>query len=245
MSLSAVTPFFYVDGPSARHTHDRSQLTVIARFRARAGSLIWFDHKLWHAGELVSTGVRHIMRCGVLYKRRKRAAVDVTPQRAFTPSHQGYVWTLCAIQLNDVAAPKRGIASGGRDQVIRIWDAQGTPLQVLRGHTQSVLGVAVLRGGKLASVSRDRSLKIWNLSTQLCEVSVAAHESAVLSVCASARNRAQTVVTGGADDQVKLWNAMGQHLGTLSGHGGWVWDIAELSQTMTRSPRPLMMQTLP
>ncbi len=222
---------FYADGLGATKNTDGDGLNIIARVRPQVGSLILFDHSVWHAGEMVTAGVKHIMRSDVLYKPTCGTMPVVTPaapSSAFTPAHQGYIWTLTALQRIEGDALASCIASGGRDKVIRLWSAQGAPMQALHGHTQSVLGLAPLLEGKLASVSRDRSLKIWNIATGQCAVSVAAHESAVLCVCAFVRDTEQRIATGGADSQVKLWNTEGVQQSTLNGHTGWVWDIAPM-----------------
>ena len=90
---------------------------------------------------------------------------------------------------------KRAV-TGGLDATIRLWELEtghrvtthelpppermfAKPYSVeletadcvrtLRGHTESVLAVAVLPDGKRAiSVSRDKTLKVWNLETGLC-----------------------------------------------------------------------------
>ena len=199
---------------------------VIARVRPRAGSLILFDHALWHAGELVTAGVKHIMRSDVMYKPQE-VSLRTAEKGAFQPSHQGYVWALAAVQIDGAQI----IASGGRDRQIRLWDAAGAALGVLAGHTQSVLGLAALPDGRLASVSRDRSLKIWSVAQRCCEVTVAAHESAILAVCAYSDGRNTRIATGSADAQIKLWNDAGALQGMLIGHLSWVWGILQLPHT--------------
>jgi predicted 2-oxoglutarate/Fe(II)-dependent dioxygenase YbiX len=58
---------FYSHGPGGNQ--EGSPAKIIDRVRPRAGSLILFDHSLWHAGEVVTCGVKHIMRSDVLYRR--------------------------------------------------------------------------------------------------------------------------------------------------------------------------------
>lgn len=188
----------------------------IGRVRPRAGSLILFDHRLWHSGEQVSAGVKHIMRSDVLY--RLDAADAPTARQPFTPGHQGYIWTLAALGQGL-------LASGGRDSVIRIWDEQGCAIRQLQGHSQSVLGLAVLPGQRLASVSRDRSLRIWHSADGRCERTLIAHDKTPLGVTCLPD---ASMATFGADGLIKLWTADGSALCSLRGHGGWVWDVAVL-----------------
>ncbi len=59
------------------------------------------------------------------------------------------------------------IASGGGDNLIRIWDAATTAESAsLAGHTGAIRGLAVSHDGKrLASVASDNTFRLWDLST--------------------------------------------------------------------------------
>jgi hypothetical protein len=210
---------FFANGPStAPETNP-----VVARLRPKMGSLILFDHGIWHAGETVTSGTKYIMRSDVLFRR-----VDA-PLRAPTdlaePAHRGYVWTLA--RLDD-----RHFASGGRDCRIRLWDDTGMCTGELAGHTQSVLGLACLDDKHLASVSRDRTLRLWNLETRQCLRTTVAHDAAVLTVAAIGNGR---LATGAADHKIKVWNMAGEELATIPAHTGWVWKIVRLTDSLMAS----------
>ncbi len=214
---------FYSAGPAGDASG--AAATVIGRVRPQAGSLILFDHKLWHAGEVVTRGVKHILRSDVLYQRPVQA-VPPAPAEPFQPGHAGYVWTMA--RLSDGS-----IASGGRDAAIRLWQADGRATGELAGHSQSVLGLAPLPGGRLASVSRDRSLRLWDVRSRHCtQVVDAAHGASLLTVAALPGG---SLATGGADALVKLWRHDGRALATLSGHTGWVWAVASLGDDQLAS----------
>lgn len=202
---------FYARGPTALGAP-----TVVARVRPRIGSLILFDHGVWHAGEPVTRGQKHVVRSDVIY-RRVRTGGRETHVPPFV-GHQGYVWTLA--KLAD------GIASGGRDRAIRLWSNDGRPCGRLRGHQRSVLGLAPYGLGQLASVSRDRTLKLWDVSARRCLHSVVAHQGAALAVASLPRDQ---LATGGADGVIRLWSTEeARELGSLCGHRGWVWALAPL-----------------
>jgi predicted 2-oxoglutarate/Fe(II)-dependent dioxygenase YbiX len=178
---------FFADGPRAT-PEGEAQPPVVARVRPRAGSLILFDHRIWHAGEAVTRGVKHIVRSDVMFE----SVGETGGASCHCDEHQGYVWTLCAL-------PGERLASGGRDTAIRLWNARGDAAGVLRGHRQSVLGLAMLDARRLVSVSRDRTLRVWNVDTGACEQVFHPHAAAILSVT----TWRGLIVTGGADGAVR------------------------------------------
>lgn len=207
---------FYAAGPS----QGESERQVIARVRPAAGSLILFDHGIWHAGAVVTRGTKYILRSDLLFRRSGHAATQGAPTH-----HQGYIWTLAA--LGDGR-----LASGGRDGRIRLWHPGGQTAGVLHGHEQSVLGLVESGAGTLASISRDRALRFWDTSAGRCLRSVAAHDAAALSIT---RLSGGWLATGGADHAIHLWSAHGKRMRTLSGHDGWVWGLSPLANGLLAS----------
>lgn len=205
---------FYARGPEADGAPP-----VVARVRPRAGSLIVFDHALFHAGDVVTRGTKHILRSDLMYRRIGTASGGVT-QTAFA-GHRGYVWAL--LPLAD-----GGLASGGRDGAIRLWSRTGAAQGQLAGHQQSVLGLSQADDGSVFSVSRDRTLRRWDLTQQRSIGSVEASNSAVLCVRTLGAER---IATGSADHSIVLWDAALRAQQRLCGHEGWVWDVAAHTDT--------------
>ncbi|BDU19378.1 hypothetical protein DYGSA30_08350 [Dyella sp. GSA-30] len=199
---------FYSAGPAG----GEEASNVITRIRPRMGSLILFEHDIWHAGEEVTAGTKYVLRSDLLFQRGS------VQEHATSSLHQGYIWTLA--ELSDGR-----VASGGRDGKIRIWHPQGEPSVTLIGHDQSVLGLTECAAGVIASVSRDRTLRYWDITTQRCIRSITAHDAAVLSLV---RLPGENLATGAADHTIRLWSDEGKCLQEFTGHEGWVWAMVDL-----------------
>ncbi|UZW60841.1 2OG-Fe(II) oxygenase [Lysobacter enzymogenes] len=193
----------------------------LARVRPRAGTLILFDHALWHAGEAVTAGVKHLLRSDLMYQRiddPREAAPATHADAPFAPGHDGYVWTLARL------ADGR-IASAGRDAQVRLWSGDGRERARLRGHAQSVLGLCELPGARLSTVSRDRCLRVWSLDDGRCLRSEVAHDAAALCLARLGDGR---LASGAADGRIALWRDDGEPLGGWTAHAGWVWSLCAL-----------------
>jgi WD40 repeat protein len=181
--------------------------------RPRKGSLIVFDHALWHAGALVESGRKYVMRSDLMYEPLHSSKLD----GPFQPGHSGYVWALASLG-------GMGFASAGRDATIRLWDHKGGCLGQLYGHTQSILGLMESAPGELVSHSRDRTIRRWYLTTGKSTV-VGTSDSAVLSCT---RLDCGRLVTGAADGIVTVWNLATGTADRRQTHACWIWAIAPL-----------------
>lgn len=204
---------FYAAGPQA----GEGKSNLVARVRPRAGSLILFDHGIWHAGEEVTRGIKHVLRSDLLYRSTGSIAAGFN---ATASLHQGYVWTL--VELSDGR-----IASGGRDGSIRLWQGKGRLSGTLIGHHQSVLGLAEVCPGVIASISRDRTLRYWDIAAERCIRTITAHAAAVLCVAAVSP---RMIATGSADHTIGLWTEEGTLMRSLTGHDGWVWGLTPMGR---------------
>lgn len=117
-------------------------------------------------------------------------------------------------------APDNSIlASGGKDNVIRLWQADsGRPLGVLEGHTDWVNSVAFSPDGqRLASASRDRTVKLWNVASWQAIATLSGHHDAVQSVAFSPSGK--QLASAGYDRTIRLWDVASRaETGRLQGH---------------------------
>ncbi|XP_074275391.1 uncharacterized protein LOC141599305 [Silene latifolia] len=119
--------------------------------------------------------------------------------------------------------PEGGIVSGGMDTLVCVWDLKtGDRVQVLRGHTMQVTGIA-LDNGDIVSSSIDCTLKRWRNGKAV--ESWNAHKTAVQAVI---KLPSGELATGSSDSTLKLWKGK-TCVRTLVWHTDTVRDLAVMS----------------
>ncbi|MFQ4136901.1 NB-ARC domain-containing protein [Nodosilinea sp. PGN35] len=129
----------------------------------------------------------------------------------------------------------RRLASGGDDQIIRLWNwPTGQVDCTLKGHSSWISHVAFSpvceaspaeSGYILASASEDQSVRLWDSQTHQALRVLRGHNSGVWSV--ALHPQGTYLVSGGQDRQVRLWPLVeAASAKTFSGHGGWVFAVA-------------------
>jgi WD40 repeat protein len=71
-------------------------------------------------------------------------------------------------------------------------------------------------GGRIASASRDSTIKVWEASTGTCQSTLNGHDDLLRSVCFSPDGR--HIASGSDDKTVKIWNASTGKLQSTRGH---------------------------
>ncbi|KAK0370671.1 Nuclear distribution protein PAC1 [Colletotrichum limetticola] len=141
------------------------------------------------------------------------------------------------------------LVSASRDKTLRIWDVStGYCVRTLRGHTEWVRDVFPSSDGRfLLSAGDDQTGRLWDISTANPEVKLMllGHEH-VVTCCAlpppttyanlaalaglrkppPATDTAEFMATGSRDKAIRLWDARGNCIKTLTGHDNWVRALA-------------------
>jgi DNA-binding beta-propeller fold protein YncE len=102
----------HMAGGRTRFYADRDGRDHWAAITPVRGTAIVFDHRVWHDGEAVTAGTKHVIRTDVMYRRSCASSAD--PETRVIGRHRGYAWR--AIVCRDGS-----IASAGRDGIVRRW----------------------------------------------------------------------------------------------------------------------------
>jgi len=123
------------------------------------------------------------------------------------------------------------IASGSKDNKIKLWKKDGSWFQDLPGHKNGVHSISFSRDGKIiASAGADKQIKLWQrdnntgLFATTPYKTLKGHTEPVYSVSFSSDG--QTIASASWDNTVKLWNIDGNLLKTLTGHKSFVLDVS-------------------
>jgi hypothetical protein len=114
----------------------------------------------------------------------------------------------CAI-LSIIALPGGRLAACGKylTKIFVLNVSSGVVEMSLSGHTgdgfsYAVNSLTILPDGRLASGASDKTIKIWNLASGMCERTLSGHESDVTSLIVLPDGR----LASGSSTEIKLWN---------------------------------------
>jgi WD40 repeat protein len=111
------------------------------------------------------------------------------------------------------------IAGGGRDNAIKLWDADtGRELFTLTGHRKSIRDLVFSPDNKLlASASQDADVKVWSVTTGQEMKTLTAHSGGVSAIAFSADGK--KLASGSQDRMILIWDiATGESDVAYMGH---------------------------
>jgi eukaryotic-like serine/threonine-protein kinase len=163
---------------------------------------------------------------------------DVTSPRGPTDTREPADESRLRLAFKELDGPVQGLsyspdgkrlASAGRDQVVRIWNAEnGEQLQVWRGHVGHVWCVAFSPDNwRLASGGEDQTIRIWDAAGSGETVTVPRDERALPASGVAFTPDSRELVIGRRDHSVATWNvSLGLARATWWGHNAGVNGIA-------------------
>jgi len=134
----------------------------------------------------------------------------------------------CLVQVQKL--PERLSRKSATEELLMQCQAGATwqhpQVQTLMGHTDWVWSIAISPNGQvLASGSRDKTIKLWDLWVGRLVRTLPGHTSDVFSVAISSDGR--TLASGSNDKTIKLWDLRtGRLLRTLTGHRSDILSVA-------------------
>lgn len=137
------------------------------------------------------------------------------------PGHEGEILALA------LSPDGTQLASGSADQRARLWDLSTMKALVLRRHTESVQAVAFGRNRWLATGGGDRTVLVWDLSSEHPDEApreLAGHMQSVTSLAFTRDN--EVLASASNDETIRLWRLdTGREL-LLPGHDGVVSSLS-------------------
>ncbi|MBX2862494.1 MAG: TIR domain-containing protein [Leptolyngbyaceae cyanobacterium MAG.088] len=135
-----------------------------------------------------------------------RNAIGATTEKNRLQGHDDAVWS--AVYSPD----GQTIASGGFDNVVRLWNRDGNVIgSPFTGHTDDIWSVAFSPDGQtIASASSDQTVRLWDLQGNPLGQPLTGHWGHVKTVAFSPNG--QTIASGDQGGTVRLWNRQGKLL---------------------------------
>jgi len=191
-------------GGRTRFYADPQGRELLASITPGRGSVIVFDHRVWHDGEAVTGGIKHVLRTDAIYQRVEGAPVAEEPD--VIGRHRGYAWAV-------IGCRDGTIASSGRDGVVRRWPGVETDL----------------RSGSVTTISEAADLRVWcgtraGMIVTLAEAAKPVDEG--LGAVLDSAGAGSLVAFSTARGELRAYHAGRRALvWSRQAHDGWAWSV--------------------
>ncbi len=193
------------EGGTTEFYNSKTDKTPIKSIQPQKGSLIIFDHRIWHKGSIITNGNKYILRSDVIVS----ASTGNT-------HHQGYIWSLT--QLNTST-----FISCGRDRYIKIWNTNLELQKAFKVHDKSVIKVLHIDENHFMSCSRDFTIKKWNTNGEVLDC--LRFREMITSLHTYSND---IIIAGGTSGTLYLISKKLSIIDTLKVHANWIWDLIVL-----------------
>lgn len=153
----------------------------------------------------------------------------------FLKGHKGEVTSMVSGNSGADASETKIFISGSRDKTILIWklnasegaregELYGEPFMALKGHSHFVSDLVLSKENTyLLSSSWDKTVRLWDVKTGVCNSTFLGSDKELTSVAVS--NDLRKVYTAGLEENIWLWNTKGKRMESSkqsSNHQDWV-----------------------
>jgi WD40 repeat protein/tRNA A-37 threonylcarbamoyl transferase component Bud32 len=167
-------------------------------------------------------------RCAVIGHNGTLQLWDTSAKKLLKPLAEPAVSVVQDDVTRSVAVDRLGryVASAGDDECVYLWEVDAGRKRKLAGHNAAVFDVAFSPDGqRLASASRDGTVKVWDVYEGSELLTCQGHTHTVMAVTFSADGA--RLASASFDWTAKLWDAStGRLLQTMTGHTQPVRDVA-------------------
>ena len=119
-------------------------------------------------------------------------------------------------------------AAGGEEKIINLFSNSLEHMGCFSGHTWRIWCLCAISNKILASGSRDKTIKIWNIEDRSIMSTLSGHTKGVFALC---NVKEGVLVSGSEDNSLIIWSkskpesSTYSHRQTLKGHKSWIKGI--------------------